>query len=661
MRRAVKDHPGEGVTLSDLGTVYAQLGEDQKALDIYQQSLQLSRAGEDKSTESSTLRRIALIKLNHGQLEEARANLEAALGIVEHLRTRIGGQELRASYFASVQQFFESYIDLLIRLHRDNPTKGYDALALQAAERAHARSLLDSLIEAHANIREGIAVALLDRERALQQKLDATAERQARLLSVEHTEAQASALKQETETLLTQYQEVEAEIRASSPRYAALTQPQPLTAKEIQQQVLDPETMLIEYSLGAEKSFLWAVTTSSIQSFELPPRKTIETATRRVYELLTERNKQITFEESAEQTARIAQADAAYLLASTALTQMLLGPVGSQLDKRRLLIVGDGALNYLPFAALPVPLAQQGSATDNGPRLPSASLRPALIMEHEIVSLPSASTLAVLRREASGRAAAPKTLAVIADPVFEKNDVRVIGIKAGGRSNRPNNRAVDERSTRGLAEAQMPEAKRQSGSGEVAEIHRLPFTRREADQILALVPKADRLSALDFGANRAIATSPELGQYRYVHFATHGFLNTSHPELSGVVLSLVNRRGAEQDGFLWANEVYNLRLPVEMVVLSGCRTGLGKEIKGEGLVGLTRGFMYAGSMRVLVSLWDISDEASAELMAHLYRAMLKEHMSPAAALRAAQIKIMKDKRWQAPYFWAAFVLQGEPR
>jgi CHAT domain-containing protein len=127
------------------------------------------------------------------------------------------------------------------------------------------------------------------------------------------------------------------------------------------------------------------------------------------------------------------------------------------------------------------------------------------------------------------------------------------------------------------------------------------------------------------------------------------------------VLSLINRHGAEQDGFLWANEVYNLRLPVEMVVLSGCRTGLGKEIKGEGLVGLTRGFMYAGSKRVLMSLWDISDEASAELMAHLYRAMLKEHMSPAAALRAAQIQTMKDSRWRAPYYWAAFVLQGEPR
>jgi CHAT domain-containing protein len=170
------------------------------------------------------------------------------------------------------------------------------------------------------------------------------------------------------------------------------------------------------------------------------------------------------------------------------------------------------------------------------------------------------------------------------------------------------------------------------------------------------------MKAVDFAANRAAATSPELEQYRYIHFATHGVLNSAHPELSALVLSLVNEQGVEQDGFLWAHEVYNLRLPAEMVVLSGCRTGLGKEIKGEGLVGLTRGFMYAGSARVLVSLWDIADEASSALMVQVYKGILgQERLRPAAALRAAQISIWKEKRWQAPYYWAAFVLQGEPR
>jgi CHAT domain-containing protein len=190
----------------------------------------------------------------------------------------------------------------------------------------------------------------------------------------------------------------------------------------------------------------------------------------------------------------------------------------------------------------------------------------------------------------------------------------------------------------------------------------LPFTRREAEEILALVPAQQRLKALDFDANRAMATNPQLGNYRFVHFATHGVLDTEHPELSGIVLSLLDRQAREQDGYLRVHEIFNLKLPVELVVLSGCRTGLGKQIKGEGLMGLTRGFMYAGAARVMVSLWDVSDEASANLMVEFYKRMLgKERLSPAAALRGAQIALWRHERWRAPYYWAAFVLQGEPR
>jgi CHAT domain-containing protein len=191
---------------------------------------------------------------------------------------------------------------------------------------------------------------------------------------------------------------------------------------------------------------------------------------------------------------------------------------------------------------------------------------------------------------------------------------------------------------------------------------RLPFTRKEAQAILALVPKRERLEALDFAASQFTVFKPELAQYRYVHIATHGFLNSLRPELSGIVLSLINDRGSEQDGFLRAHEVFDLRLPAEMVVLSGCQTGLGKEIKGEGLVSLTRGFMYAGAARVMVSLWEVNDQATSQLMARLYQGLLgKRKMSPAAALREAQVSFWRDKRWSSPYYWAAFTLQGEPR
>ena len=192
-------------------------------------------------------------------------------------------------------------------------------------------------------------------------------------------------------------------------------------------------------------------------------------------------------------------------------------------------------------------------------------------------------------------------------------------------------------------------------------IHRLPYTRQEAEQILAFVPQADSFNAIDFAANRTAAMNPTLSQYRYLHFATHGLIDSERPGLSALVLSLVDEQGNPQDGFLRVNEIYNLKLPAELVVLSACQTGLGKEIRGEGLVGLTRGFMYAGAARVVVSLWSVNDKATSELMTIFYRQMLKENQRPAAALRAAQIEMWKQKQWQAPYYWAAFVLQGEWR
>jgi CHAT domain-containing protein/Tfp pilus assembly protein PilF len=638
LRQAIGDRPREAITLADTGRVYDDLGQTAKALDYYNQSLRLSREVEDRSVEASTLRRLALLDVKRGRLAEARAEIEASLAIIESLRTRITARELRDSYFASVQEHFETYIALLMRLHRQEPNKGYDALALQASERARARSMLEMLAEAHADIRQGVEPQLLERERRLQGQLTVLAERQPGLISVKQTPAEVDALKQELAAALSEYQQVEALIRSSSPRYAALTQPVPLSLKEIQQQTLDDETVLLEYSLGDKESYLWMVTPTSMKSYELPPRAEIEDAALLVKELLTARNTQIKFETPDEKRLRAEHADRDYAAAAAALSKLVLGPVASELAQKRLLIVADGALNYIPFAALPAP----GAAT--------AEKYQPLVIEHEIVALPSASTLAVLRRETKGRAPAPKTLAVIADPVFDKNDERV---RASRNEKRPDSGGL--RNVTFVSGADTPEE-------EAASLQRLPYTRMEANEILKRVPASDSKKALDFDASRETAFSPQLGQYRYVHFATHGILNGQYPELSGLVLSLVKRDGTEQDGFLWAHEVFNLRLPVEMVVLSGCRTGLGKNIRGEGIVGMTRGFMYAGASRVIVSLWNISDEASAELMAHLYEKMLgPEHLSPAAALRAAQLAVWKERRWQAPYYWAAFVLQGETK
>ena len=309
----------------------------------------------------------------------------------------------------------------------------------------------------------------------------------------------------------------------------------------------------------------------------------------------------------------------------------MLGPVAAELKDKRLLIVSDGVLQFIPFAGLPDPVA-----TDSRP----------LVIDHEVVITPSASVVALLRQETANRKPAPQALAVFADPVFSNDDPRVSIAQLAHSKPAEKDSAADV--SRSMTESGL------------TSLRRLRFSRQEADEIARLANDA-KLEAVDFEANRKLATSAELSQYRVVHFATHGLINNQHPELSGIVLSLVDEKGQPQNGFLRLYDLYNLKLSADLVVLSACQTALGKEIKGEGLVGLTRGFMYAGAPRVVASLWQIDDRASAEFMKRFYQGMLVQKLRPAAALRAAQISMQKDKRWNAPHYWAAFTLQGEWR
>jgi CHAT domain-containing protein len=546
------------------------------------------------------------------------------------VRTSVKSQQLRATFLASAKNYYEFETDLLMRLHQQHPGDRYDAAALASSEKGRARSLLELLVESRAEIREGVDSALLAREQELRDSIAEKAEHQIRLLSAQHTDEAAEKASKEIDALTTEYEQVLARIRETSPRYAALTQPLPLSLKDIQTRVLDSETLLLEYSLGEERSFLWAITQDSISTFELPKRQDIEVAARKVYELVTERNRVIKEETLAQRRLRMARSDEEYQRAASVLSDMILQPAVSQLKGKRLLFVGDGVLQYVPFASLPVPTAG-----------PASSYRP-LILDHEIINLPSASVMAALREETAGRSRASKTLAVLADPVFQNDDPRIGNAESGKIS----------------ADAST-EAYRSAKESGLDSFVRLRFTREEANEITRLVSSDKRLEALDFAASRANATSAALGQYQIVHFATHGLINNRHPELSGIVLSLVDDKGQAQNGFLRLYEIYNLKLGADLVVLSACQTAVGQEVRGEGLLGLTRGFMYAGAPRVVATLWQVDDRATSELMKRFYQKMLGEGLRPAAALKAAQVSMQSDKRWGSPHFWAAFTLHGD--
>jgi CHAT domain-containing protein/Tfp pilus assembly protein PilF len=636
--RAGQDQRHEAYTLNYMGQVFEDTGQTQKALSYYHKALQLIRIAGDPAGESVTLYNLAHAERGRGNLAQARAQIELALQIGESSRTKVTSQKLRAAYFASVRQHYDLYIDILMRLHHEQPGKGFDVIAFNMSERARARSLLESLKEARVDLRQGVSPDLLERERSLRQLLRAKSDRHAQLLIAKQP-AEADAIAREIDQIIAQHDEVEALIKTSSPHYASLSQPQPLSLPEIQQRVIGDDTLLLEYALGEDKSYLWAVTRTEMSSFELPGRVEIETAARSFYDLL--KAVQPVAGETAEQRESRASEAARQLPAGTAsLSELLLGAVGPKLKGKRLLIVADGALQNIPFQALTLPasaIADQRS----GP--------PYLIYHHEIINEPSASALALLISETVDRQPAPKSAAVLADAVFENDDPRI------GSAGQPEAvLAAQEYSM-----SKLHQAFRDTGSVSAGgQIPRLLASRQEARDILALTPSGTALSALGFDASRATATSAELSQYRIVHFATHAILNQQSPELSGIVLSLFNQKAEPQDGFLRLHDIYNLQLKADLVVLSACNTALGRDVKGEGLVGLTRGFMHAGASSVVASLWKVDDDATAELMKHFYTYMLEEKLPPSAALRRAQLEMLKQRPWNEPYYWAAFVIQG---
>ncbi len=621
--RAEKTFRGEAETLNLIGNIYEERGLLQAALNYYSQALLLSRKAEYRVGEVATLYQIANLERNRGNFTAAREKTQRALELVESLRSNVISEDLRTSYFASVRQHYELYIDVLMQLHNNDRTAGFDAQAFDISERARARSLLELLSEGRADIRESVDPTLMSRQQALQQSLDLKTLRRSQLLAAkQNTEAQA--VDKEIDQLKNEYESIRSQLKSKSPRHAALTQPQPLSLSQIQQQVLDDDTLLLEYMLADERSYVWAVTRTEVSSHVLAPQEQIVAAVKRVYELLKNppgANNAHEFDSATQDLSR-----------------MVLSPVAAHLNKRRIVFVADGALNYIPFQILPSPTA------DNTP----------LVAGYEVVNAPSASILGQLRQEAQQRQTPPNLLAVFGDPVFASNYAQ--------------RKKTDE--GKQVVFAQISEdAQRRSAVREIetdgdsfnpADLEPLFYTQRELAN-LREVGGAETFVATGFEASREKLESADLTKYAILHFATHGILDPKRPENSGIFLSMVNRDGQPQNGFIGLQDIYGLRAPVNLVVLSACRTGLGKEVRGEGLIGLTRGFMYAGASSIMASLWKVDDEATAELMKRFYINMLQRGMTPAAALGAAQNSIRQEPQWRAPYYWAAFTMQGEYR
>ena len=634
---SASDDPREqAYLLVRLARITERTGHPDEALQTYREALKLNRSSKDLFGESQTLRLIAGVEKKLNNRTEALQAIEGAIDVDETLRKQVAVSDLRASYFAEVNEHFELLIDLLMSGDDQSKIK-----ALEVSERKRARTLLDQVAQsARAGFGKNSASAVVAREEQIKREVEAKRNEYAKLKTERQTVLKTNLNAEELLRLTEEYNQVRSVI-TSDPAVPAVSA-KLLSGREIQAAISDENTLLLEYSLGEQRSFLWAVSHDGIVSFELPKRSVIEEMVLALTRALRPEQRRNIGTSRMNPTGDAADVQKL----SQRLSEMLLSPAARQISAaQRLVIVPDGPLHSVPFSVLPKPLGTVAAIP--------------LVTDYEITVLPSVSFLLAARNRLSTVPAPAKTIAIIANPVFEKEDGRLLALRKDS-SGRP-----------ALMTPGNNEPKRPSENTTLASVFRdldlegtgtLPrlfSTQREAKIIQSLVPQRDSFLATDFDANRSVFTSNKLSEYQIIHIATHGFFDSAHPELSGIVLSLYDQQGHQQNGFVQIQDIYDLKLNASVVVLSACQTGLGKNVKGEGMTGLPRAFMMAGARRVVASLWKVDDDATTELMMRFYKQIFEHGRSPAAALRAAQLEISAYPKWKDPIYWAGFFITGD--
>lgn len=556
----------------------------------------------------------AMIELRSGHPERALGRLQSVVDAAEKRWATVRGGSIRTKFFAHERHRYDALVDALVRLERSDEAFGL-------AERSRSRALLSLLSEARTDVRAAAPPELVARASALEQQLGKMPPQ-----PDEDTRREVARITAELE-------QAESDMRRALPGYQNLTEPAAPSLAHVRS-LLDDDTLLLYYHLSfnndVRRGFLWALTKNDARLETVPTVEEIDPMVRLLLARLgaggADRNLTLVKPEAHRDPG-------SYWQVASRLSDTILGPVRDRIrSAKRIVVVTDGMLQYVPFAALPMPGDERA--------VPLADT-------HEVIYLPSASVLELLRSQAASRTQATNTLALFGDPVFSAEDARARGATAQVFA-----KTTDPEVTRAAAGA---------GITRDGVIPRLVFTAAEAREIAAIVPASRRRIYTGFDATKRAALDSGLVSYRILHFATHGIVDDKHPALSGLLLSLYDRKGREVDGFLRLNDIFQMQLGADLVVLSGCRTGLGKEVRSEGMVGLARGFLYAGAQKIVVTLWNIDDRATAELMSRFYRDMLRENLSPADALRRAQTSIRRDPRWAHPYYWAAFTYIGDWR
>jgi CHAT domain-containing protein/Flp pilus assembly protein TadD len=613
---------------NSLGKAFARLGDNALARRYFETALETNIAIKDLSAAAENLYNLAGLNKAEGQAEKSLFQIKESLKTTESLYDSVVNNKLQKSYFSTVFDRYELYINLLMKMHREAPDKDFALQALQAAEKSRARVMLENLSLTEADFTKDADAVAVKREKEIRVLLNAKADKLTDLLSQNADKSETDKVDNEMHELVNELETIKARFKQQSPIYSAIKNPAPFDVGDFQQNILDENSLLLEFSFGEDESYLWLVAKTEVTSYVLPPREEIESSIEVLRGLL--KTRELKTDEAIEDfQQRINAAEIKYQSEAAELSRKLFGQIADKLTGKRLIIVPDGALHYFPVAALPLP----GSATGEP-----------ILLTNETVYEPSAQTLTVLVR--SRRQTVPgKNLLVFSDPIFTSDDARF---------------AAEQKPAEIFA-TETAQTDRFRFAESLNNLPRLAASKDESETITATVGAANIENYSGFTATREKLLSLKTEDYKILHFATHGMTDENHPELSGIVLSRFDEKGGKLNEVFRIQDIYGLNLNADLVVLSACSTGVGKRLKGEGLMSLNNAFLQTGAKSVLASLWKVEDGATLELMRNFYGAMANERLTPSESLRRAQIKLRENPHYKSPFFWAAFTVQGDFR
>lgn len=612
------------------GDLELAAGDPAAARAYYRTAVETAQQSFDHPDLIPALGGLAHAEFKGGEDLTALKDIEKALDEIESVRDSTPPNALRTGYFSSWHSYYALAIDMLMHLDVQHPGAGYDRRALTVAERGRARFLLDQMEESGSREANGEDRELRARQEASLRRIHLAESSLAALRTAHPHSAQAARLQSEVARLMEEEDRLEAEMSQSGTQpvagsTAVFHAPGELIG-ELQRN-LGGTTAALEYWTDEDASYLWVVTADSLHAYRLPGAAKLNPLARHLtHDLTAPFNTQFASPEA--YAAALSGSTAQFDQAARQMGRWLLPPGAIPRSVQTLLIVGDGPVLSVPMEAL---------------RIGSAGERARFVQDQYcVVHEPSlAVLLTLLQRHERNRSA---EIAVIADPVFGADDPRAAAVRGSEHG----------------AETKDAAAGFWSQATAAGHLRRLNYAGDEVRAIEAAAGSSHVQPIVGFAANPQRVRSLDWSRFGVVHFATHAFLNPAQPELSNILLSRVDTAGHPEEGALWFSDIASMRMPVNLVVLSACQTASGDRLPGEGLVGLSYSFLVAGSSRVVGSLWDVDDAATAELMRRFYASLYQGASSPAEALRSAQRAIAKMPRWSNPFYWAGFTLEGDP-